>query len=133
MEDPVWGLSGPNSLSGDVFFVDFEKELKKNGLFLKSIPSKDRSEHLCSLAVHQTSKALRYVPYKLQSESLCKYAIKKGDIYSVVNMIKKIEKLYLIDSFSVDELEVSKIDNLTCIMKYLELYDGKVKMWECYF
>ena len=52
---------------------DFERQLKKNGMLLKSIQSKERTEGQCKIAVHQNPRALKFVPYKLQSENLCNH------------------------------------------------------------
>ena len=75
---------------------DFEKQLKKNGMLLKSIPSKERTAEQCKIAVHQNPKALKLVPYKLQEESLCKYALKKDpSVYGLISPRKMSEKLCL--------------------------------------
>ncbi len=67
--------------------IDLRKSLRTNGLLLKSIPMKDRTEELCKIAVQQAPKALDYVPTKWQSESLCKEALKKDP--SVFCLIKE--------------------------------------------
>ena len=67
--------------------TDLRKSLRTNGLLLKSIPMKDRTEELCKIAVQQAPKALDYVPTKWQSESLCKEALKKDP--SVFCLIKE--------------------------------------------
>ncbi len=65
---------------------EIEKQLKKNGMLLKSIPSKERTEEQCRIAVHQNPKALRWVPYKLQSKRLCKYALRKDpSVFSLIS------------------------------------------------
>lgn len=75
---------------------DFEKELKKNGMLLKSVPSKQRTEEQCRIAVHQNPKALKLAPYKLQSESLCKYALKKDpSVFGLISARALSEKICL--------------------------------------
>lgn len=67
--------------------TDLKKSLKTDGLFLKSIPLKDRTEELCKIAVRQNPKALEFVPPKWQSESLCKRALKEDP--TVFSFIKE--------------------------------------------
>lgn len=56
---------------------DFNNKLKENGMLLKSIPAKERTEEYCNTAVNQNPRALQYVPSKKQSEEICKAAMKQ--------------------------------------------------------
>ena len=57
--------------------IPLEEELKQNGMLLRRLPAKERSEELCWIAVRQNPQAIKLVPAKLQSESLCEYAIER--------------------------------------------------------
>lgn len=73
-----------------------EKELKKNGMLLKEIPKRERTEEQCKIAVHQNPQAIRFVPWKLQTVSLCKYALKKDpSVFKKISSRVMSEKLRL--------------------------------------
>ena len=75
---------------------DFKKQLKKNGMLLKSIPSRERTLEQCKIAVHQNPNAIKLVPHHLQEESLCKYALKKDpSVFKLISSKKISEKLCL--------------------------------------
>lgn len=75
---------------------NIKKELKKDGMLLKKIPNKDRSESLCRIAINQNPKALGAVPARLQSIELCKYALKRDPFtLSLICSSKQNEELYI--------------------------------------
>lgn len=92
--------------------TEYKNQLENDGMLLKTIPAKERTEEMCLIAVMQNSKALKYVPEKIRTvefykslidydpslflkvptypslQSLCRYAIKK-DASLIGKVIKR--------------------------------------------
>lgn len=91
--------------------IPYQKELKKDGLFLKRIPTKERTPEQCSLAVRQNPKALKYVPCKLQTVALCKAAMKRDPtVFSMIALRNMSEKLSLY-AVKLDGMNLKYVDD----------------------
>ena len=47
---------------------NIETQLKKDGLYLKNIKPKDKTEHLCDIAIEQNYESIQYVPNKYKKK-----------------------------------------------------------------
>lgn len=91
--------------------IEYQKELKKDGLFLKTIPSKERTAEQCAIAVRQNPKALKYVPCKLQTVKLCKSAMKKDPtVFKMIALRNLNEKLCLF-AVELDGMNLEHVDH----------------------
>ena len=88
-----------------------EVQLKKNGMLLKSVPNKEKTEKICKIAVTQNPHALKYVPAKLQTEELCRIALKiDPSVFSLISKSALTEKICLY-AVKKDGLLIEHIDS----------------------
>ena len=100
--------------------ADFIKELKKDGLLLKTIPSKERTAEQCLIAVRQNPRAIKYVPCKLQTEKLCKAALKKDPSVFKLIYYKAFNdkvRLYLVKQDGMLLKEIPEYDRTKAICR----------------